>query len=84
MTAKNLTARELSSAEINQVDGGFAFLPIFWAGMKFGGTVARFTVRGISNGHPSIGECVGDWFTGIPSDLSSRPGDFSSPILALY
>jgi hypothetical protein len=59
MTANNLTARELSSAEINQVDGGFAFLPIFWAGMKFGGTVAGFAVAAhqIAN---RIGESVED------------------------
>jgi hypothetical protein len=65
MTAKSLTARELSSAEINQVDGGFAFLPIFWAGMKFGGTVAGFAVAAyqIAKG---IGECVEDAVHGIP------------------
>jgi hypothetical protein len=36
--------RDLSAVEIGQVGGGVAFVPIFWAGMQFGGTAAGFAI----------------------------------------
>lgn len=42
MTRANSTARTLSISEIDHVGGGLWFIPIFWKGMKFGGTVAGF------------------------------------------
>jgi hypothetical protein len=44
MTHVKSTARTLSISEIDHVGGGFAFIPVFWAGMKFGGAVAGFIV----------------------------------------
>jgi hypothetical protein len=44
MNHESSVARDLSAFEIDQVGGGVAFVPIFWAGMKFGGTVAGFAV----------------------------------------
>ena len=56
--------RDLSAVEIGQVGGGFALVPIFWAGMKAGGTAAGFAIAA-----HQIGARIKDRFEEIVWDM---------------